>query len=179
MQIKDNKNEIPLSHYKSVFASKDPSEMSFRSGVPFENGMFKVNLLGRPVEISYPDMEMRYADNGNPLRPNATILLARLIIEGSIIPAGGKMNSYAEMPWGNVYLAQFTGRCIMRLAFGFANFPEKFAAACESVGGKSVKGGDAAYDIEQACIGEMKAHIDPEQFGKAVDLCRRHGVAQR
>ena len=28
----------------------------------------------------------------------------------------------------------------------------------------------AAYDIEQACIGEMKAHIDPEQFGKAVDL---------
>ena len=27
-----------------------------------------------------------------------------------------------------------------------------------------------AYDIEQACIGEMKAHIDPEQFGKAVDL---------
>ena len=27
-----------------------------------------------------------------------------------------------------------------------------------------------AYDIEQACIGEMKAHIDPAQFGKAVDL---------
>ena len=27
-----------------------------------------------------------------------------------------------------------------------------------------------AYDIEQACIQEMKAHIDPEQFAKAVDL---------
>ena len=27
-----------------------------------------------------------------------------------------------------------------------------------------------AYDIEQACIGEMKAHIDPEAFAKAVDL---------
>ena len=25
-----------------------------------------------------------------------------------------------------------------------------------------------AYDIEQACIGEMKEHIDPEQFGKAM-----------
>ena len=27
-----------------------------------------------------------------------------------------------------------------------------------------------AYDIEQACIGEMKAHINEEQFAKAVDL---------
>ena len=27
-----------------------------------------------------------------------------------------------------------------------------------------------AYDIEQVCIGEMKSHIDPEQFSKAVDL---------
>ena len=28
----------------------------------------------------------------------------------------------------------------------------------------------AAYDIEQACIGEMKAYFDEEQFGKAVEL---------
>ena len=35
---------------------------------------------------------------------------------------------------------------------------------------ESLNAGYAAYDIEQACIGEMKAHIDPEQFGKAVDL---------
>ena len=27
-----------------------------------------------------------------------------------------------------------------------------------------------AYDIEQACIGEMKTHINEEQFAKAVDL---------
>ena len=27
-----------------------------------------------------------------------------------------------------------------------------------------------AYDIEQACIGQMKAHIDEEQFAKAVEL---------
>ena len=26
-----------------------------------------------------------------------------------------------------------------------------------------------AYDIEQACIGEMKAHIDETQFAKAVE----------
>ena len=27
-----------------------------------------------------------------------------------------------------------------------------------------------AYDIEQACIGQMKAHIDEAQFAKAVEL---------
>ena len=27
-----------------------------------------------------------------------------------------------------------------------------------------------AYDIEQACIGQMKAHIDENQFAKAVEL---------
>ena len=35
---------------------------------------------------------------------------------------------------------------------------------------ESLKAIYEAYDIEQACIGEMKAHIDPEQFSKAVEL---------
>ena len=35
---------------------------------------------------------------------------------------------------------------------------------------ESMKAIYEAYDIEQACIGEMKAHIDEAQFAKAVEL---------
>ena len=35
---------------------------------------------------------------------------------------------------------------------------------------ESIQAIHQAYDIEQACIEEMKAFIDDEQFGKAVDL---------
>jgi len=35
---------------------------------------------------------------------------------------------------------------------------------------ESIQAIHQAYDIEQACIQEMKAFIDDEQFGKAVDL---------
>ena len=35
---------------------------------------------------------------------------------------------------------------------------------------ESIQAIHQAYDIEQACIQEMKAFIDDEQFGKAVEL---------
>ena len=35
---------------------------------------------------------------------------------------------------------------------------------------ESIKAIKDAYDIEQACIAELKDYIDEEQFGKAVEL---------
>ncbi|MBQ4370306.1 MAG: DUF3786 domain-containing protein [Oscillospiraceae bacterium] len=148
MEIKDNKTGVPLEHYRTLFVSKDPFEMSLRSGIEFRDGSFRLRLLDRPVEISHPDMSIRYADDGAELRPAAKILLLRLITGGSVSASTGKMLSYAEVPWGNVYLANFRGRCIMRLAYGFANDIKKFEAACESLGGRKTEGGDSAFLIE-------------------------------
>ncbi len=106
-----------------------------------------MTMMGRGLEVRWPEMKAVWKDTGTEAKPNIRILCARRILEGRDIPFGGRMRSYVEMPWGNVYQKQFDGRCVKRLAFGFGNTPEKFREACTGLGGIPVKGGDAAYDI--------------------------------
>ena len=146
MEIKDNKTGVPLEHYISVFSSMNPEEMSLKSGVAYSDGAFLFTLMGRPVRLAYPSMETYY-DNGEKTKSNIRILLARLVMEGTVTRPFGKMLAYNEMPWGNVYSAQFDGRCIKRLAFGFGNDLDKFEKACKTIAGVPVKGGDKAFEI--------------------------------
>ena len=119
MEIKDNKVGVPMEHYVSVFSSNDPEEMSRSSGVSYAYGAFTLKLMGRDVKVTWPDMEAVYVETGIKTKSNIRILAARLIMEGKLTPWNGKMLAYTEMPWGNVYEAQFNGRCIKRLDFGF------------------------------------------------------------
>jgi len=149
--IPDNKNGIPLEHYTLKFASMEPEAMSARSGFAFdgEKSAFRMKFLGREVLLHYPQMELSYADNGEAITAPATrILLARAVMEGMGKDAEGKFLAYAEVPWGNVYLQQFTGRCIMRLAFSFGFKLEQFEKACLALGGVAGTGADKVFTIE-------------------------------
>lgn len=144
----NNLIEMPLSHYGEIFKNTPPEELGSKCGISCVDGKFTVRFLGRDVVITYPEMKAYYADTNEEAAPKVAILLARYLISGELRPFEGKMLSYQEMPWGNVYLQQFKGRCLMRMAFGFGTNIEKFKRACESIGGVPAKGGDAAYDIE-------------------------------
>jgi len=147
MEIKDNKNEQPLRHYRALLAGQEPCAVAGRTGIPYDGRFFHTRLLNRDVRISYPEGEAVWEETENRLRPNAEILLLRLLTGGSLAPATGKMVSYAELPWGETYLTQFRGRCINRLAFSFGNAPDKFEEACRSLGGKAVPGSGISYDV--------------------------------
>jgi len=148
MEVVDNKTGVPTEHYRSVFAAANPEEMSTRSGVAYADGKFSLTLMSRPVSVSWPGMEVVFEDSGETAAANTRILLARLIMEGTVLqPAGGAMLAYTDMPWGNVYAQQFRGRCILRLAGTYGASLPKFCEGCEALGGIRVQGGDAAYDI--------------------------------
>ena len=119
--IPDNKNGKPLEYYRSQFGAMVAETMAERSGFTYlsDQGAFSLRFLGREVLLSYPDMELCYTDGTPILAPNIRILLARAVMEGVRKQTDGHFLAYAEVPWGNVYLRQFTGRCITRLAFGF------------------------------------------------------------
>lgn len=149
--IPDNKNGIPLEHYTQQFASMEPAAMSARSGFSFdaEKSAFKMKFLSREVLLYHPAMELSYADSGEKIdNPATRILLARAVMEGMGKDTTGAYLAYAEVPWGNVYLQQFTGRCIMRLAFGFGFKLELFEKACLAVGGVPGTGADKVFIIE-------------------------------
>ena len=147
-KIPDNKNGVPLEHYCARFAAMRPEDMSFRSGFEYCGGAFKLCYLGGGVRLTYPDMRLFRSDGAEISAPAARILIGRAVMEGMAKPANGGFLAYSEVPWGNVYLQQFRGRCIMRLAFSFGRDPDRFAAACEALGGEPCTGADKAYIIE-------------------------------
>ena len=147
MTMTDNKNGAPLEHYRALFSVSEPEALSLRSGVKFESGAFRIRLLGREVSISHPDMTATYADDGSAAPPSVTVLLSRLILEGTLTEGTGRFCAYSELPWGSVYNAQFTARCIRRLAAAWGNRPDALAKACEALGGTAISGADTAYEL--------------------------------
>lgn len=144
----DNKNGRPLEHYRALFAAEQTEDMTRRTGIPFSDGAFHTTLLGKVVSISHPGMEAAAEQDGSALSPATQILLGRYLLEGAALPCSGKFLSYAEFPWGSVYNAQFTGRCIRRLAAVYGSSLARFSEACEALGGRKISGADGAYELE-------------------------------
>ena len=78
----------------------------------------------------------------------ARILTIRFLLNGVKSESSGKFKTYREMPWGEVYLRQFDGRCIKRLAFSYGNRLGDFKAIMEHIKAVPVKHGDIAYEVE-------------------------------
>ena len=148
MQIENHKEEVPFAHYEQLFRSLDPREAAERTGAKWDGKEFYVNLLGREYAISHPDYALRALDGGKlPPLPVQTFLL-RYLLEGKAAPWAGEWKTFREMPWGEMYIGPYTGRCLTRAAFTFGTRLDAFKAACEKMGLLPVKAGDAAYQLE-------------------------------
>ena len=145
MEVVDHKVGVPMEHYKAVFAAADPAALAQRSCVPYADGAFSLTLLGRPVTVSWPEMVARFGDDGAETASNTRILLARLILEGTLAASAGKLLAYTDMPWGNVYAQQFRGRCILRLAGTYGSSLPAFEEAAARVSGVPAENGLEVY----------------------------------
>ena len=149
MQIENHKEEVPFAHYEEKVRSLDPAEVAARlKDVKWDGKEFYVNLLGREYAISHPDYAIRALDEGKlPPLPTQTFLL-RYLLECKDVTWNGQWKTFREMPWGEMYITPYTGRVLTRAAFTFGFRVAAFKAACEKMGGQSVKHGDAGYLFE-------------------------------
>ncbi|MGM9640911.1 MAG: DUF3786 domain-containing protein [Faecousia sp.] len=148
MQIENHKEEVPFSHYESLFRDLNPQEAVTRlPGVTFEDGRFTITLLGRTYRVSWPEYALEALD-GRPLPnlPTQTFLL-RCLLEGKELPFLGQWKTFREMPWGELYIQPFTGRCLTRAAFTFGTRISAFRTACEKLGARKLPHGDAGYEF--------------------------------
>lgn len=149
----NNKQLVPLGIYQARFKALDPSEVSTRTGVPFDRdiGTFTLNVLGFTLTATWPDFTLTPEDKEHTppilFSLESQILLIRHLIEGAHAPLSGKYLSYRELPWGDVYDGNFQGRCIKRLAFGYGSKLDAFAKAAEKLGGVRFDRGDVSYDL--------------------------------
>ena len=152
MEIQNNKEEIPFSYYLDLFSKADPAEITARTGVPWENGLFSVTLLGISCTVAFPSGEV----TPNLPIPTQTFLL-RYLLEGKTVPFENTWKTFREMPWGELYIKPYTGRVLTRAAFTFGTRLNAFKAAAEKLGGTPVPNGDAGYEF--AFLGDYKVRI--------------------
>jgi len=153
---KDNKERIPFTHYLEAYKALDPEDASIRSGIPYDpvTKEFMLRMLGKEFYIAWPEFAVRRKDEADEQyaailnETSAKIMAIRMIVNGISAKASGKFLTYREVPWGNVYLQQFTGRCIMRLAFSYGNNLERFGQIMEKMGAKKLDMGDSSYEFE-------------------------------
>lgn len=151
-QLENHKESAPYAHYVDRFGKMDPAEASARCGVPYdaERCVFTVRLLGVDYEVKWPAFAIS-AGEGSAFALGsipAQVLIMRFLLEGRRSEGSGAFLSYREMPWGEVYLKPFTGRCLARAAFAFGTRLDAFRDAMARTAAIPVKGGDAAYQIE-------------------------------
>jgi hypothetical protein len=157
MELSKDANQlygVPLSIYQERYKVLDTQEVSRRTAVPYDETQrrFVLTLLGFTVYASWPDFALLPADAEACPRDlygtKAQILLIRHLLEGSHGEALGKWLPYRELPWGDVYDRQFTGRCITRLAFAFGAKLDQFAKACRYLNGRKYEKADVSYDLD-------------------------------
>jgi hypothetical protein len=154
-EIVNNIQERPFEHYCALYKALDPAEAARRCAVRWdaEAGEFELVFLGNLYRVAFPDFAVRCAERRVPAdRLNGLgkgqILLLRHLLEGTAVPANGNYYTYQEMPWGQVYNRQFTGRVINRLAFSYGKRLGDFCAVLEALGAEKIKGGDAGYALD-------------------------------
>ena len=149
MEFKDNKTLVPLAHYRARFAQARPEEIAVRTGVVFDpdGGEFAMDMLGARLLVSWPEGTLRFPGGERELSDYFSILVLRYLLEGHCAESTGKFLAYPEMPWGEVYFANFRGRCIMRLAYAFGHDPDRFSRACTALGGMPIPMGDRAFEL--------------------------------
>lgn len=147
MQIENHKEEVPFAHYCERFAALDPQEADARTGTPFENGAFRITLLGHPYCITHPEFSIS-GEGGTALKslPAQTFLM-RWLLEGKQTAGSRDFLTFREMPWGELYIQPFTGRVLQRAAFSFGTRLEAFRAACTAMGGLPLQAGDAGFEF--------------------------------
>ena len=150
MQVENHKEGVPFEYYVNLFKDLDPAEAQNRTGAAFDGSAFTVRLVNAEYRITWPAYSIT-ADREDAFAlkslPGQTFLL-RWLLEGKSVPARGEFKTFREMPWGELYIQPFTGRCLTRAAFTFGTRVEKFAAAMEKLGAQKLKYGDAGYELE-------------------------------
>lgn len=152
---KDSKERLPWEHYLKEYGEKNPLEIADRLGILYneDEKTFTLKFLGTVYQISWPDFQVSHEADDMGFYPLETMIYARILtirflLEGTSAAGTGKFKTYRETPWGEVYLRQFDGRCIKRLAFSYGNRIKDFQAIMEHMHCTPVKHGDIAYQLE-------------------------------
>lgn len=149
MEIKNNREEVPFRHYLGQFQQMDPEDAVRRLEIPFDGNAFTLGFLHQTYTITWPEYTISCGDPGAFClgKLQAQTFLLRYLLTGKHLPAAGSWKTFQQLPWGEVYLQPFNGRCIRRSAFTFGRDLDRFEAAGRKLGGVEIRQGDRGFEF--------------------------------
>jgi hypothetical protein len=145
--------QTPLDHYLSIYGGLNPETASLRCGLPFDKtrSSFSLRLMGTEYAADFPDFRAYNSFGDSISDPFEKLLLLRYLCEGMYMPRTDHMVAYRELPWGEVYDANFQGRVINRFIRAFGRNTASFGRVMERTAGlksEAMSNCDVGYKFE-------------------------------
>jgi hypothetical protein len=122
--------EVPLAHYKDIYAGLNPQDIVARTGVAFADGAFTFTLLGQKVSAAWPAFTFCALDGAvKTFSPKEQILALRFLCDGKPVAHTGHFVSYNEIPSAQIYIRNYKARVLDRLAGTFGSRIDAFKKA--------------------------------------------------
>lgn len=134
----------------------DPGRLADDTGALFEpkggdQGIFTLNLWGRPVSVSYPGFQIAPGNepgNAGPASPFETALILYYFATADGAAIEGRWIAFSELPDGRFYDPAFQGYTGKELARSFGDDQAAFERAAGALGGRRLALGDAAFAFQ-------------------------------
>ncbi|MEW5724301.1 MAG: DUF3786 domain-containing protein [Thermodesulfobacteriota bacterium] len=127
--------------------AKDPAEVGRLSGVEYdaEAGRFRLDFLGRPHLVAFPEMSVVPADGRGEAPLPEQVLVLHYLNQARGTPLAGELITYREVPAGEFYYPAFVKRAEAPLVKTFGASPGLLPRLAPEIGGISLAGhGDGA-----------------------------------
>ena len=126
----------------------DPQKIAAKTGMEFENGVFRVKFYGDPYLITFPELEVKSETTGKVygLNRSAMFFFYMLTADGS--PMMGKWAAFRDLPGGTFYHQAYQSYSGDRLAKAIDNHVGVFERAAKVLGGTKLDIGDAAFAFD-------------------------------
>ena len=132
--------EQALELARKELAGKNPDHLAGFSGTVIRRGKegnpsLSLRFLGRPIGISWPELEIRIEDNGGSLAIQQQILISHYLLgawRSSGVKITGDWIAYREVPDGRFYLDAFLKRAKNPLVQAFGEEPERLVELAKS-----------------------------------------------
>ena len=141
------KERIICENFRTLYAQTDPQEAARRCRMVYdsEKNRFEIKVFGAASYLSYPQGILTDADGNEETDYALLTLIFRHLCEFCYKEPQGRLLSYREIPWGEVFFPNFSVTCIKNLADFFGSDLSSFHLAMSRIPSEKADMGDAAY----------------------------------
>jgi len=140
------KAQDPFEEPSEILKKSDPADIAERSGLPYENGVFRLSFMRWEIRIGFPELTFQAPEF---LATYVIKLLAVLYMANArATPLANQWVPYRELKDGMFYTKSFADTVEERVCRRFGEDFEGMLAACEALGGREVDQGDLGMVIK-------------------------------